>query len=195
MDYRVYHPDLMNQPLTVNSSTVSFDANGISEEMSPEDYRTLLSIPGYRSLNELQRELAAEELDTFLCPPTEDLGQGDPLPAEVLPTPEEVESDDSGQPLPEHEEDRTLLQEVLANPVPADCFAALPLIQRLDVASNPELPEGLAETLFATEGKGKKSKRVLAELNRSLITLRTSRSAHSVTERMIKANYPRLEEQ
>ncbi len=53
MDYRVYHPKVVSEPLNVNTSVVLFDANGISETLIPEDYFTLLSIPGYRSVEEL----------------------------------------------------------------------------------------------------------------------------------------------
>ncbi len=123
---------------------------------------------------------------------TVDADLGDLPPEEAEP--DEVPTDDTDQPLPEHDGDPTLLQEVFGSPVPADHFTALSLMERLDVASNPALDQASATLLFDTEAKNRKSKRVLGELDRRLQLLRSKVTAQSVTDAMIKTNFPRAEE-
>lgn len=221
LDYRVYHEQLVNQEACIGLRTVTFDEWGISPELSPEEYERLLTIPGFIGLGDLAVPEEMSGSHSCSCDPDE-LGDGEALPEEgEAPSPEEIDSlqelmeqrkaagtldshaaldayyeaQDEEEEVPEHEADDSLFGQFQAAPDRIGFYSGLPLVQRLDLVSDPRLAEEDAAEMFVWETAGKKSKRVVNALDRRLVTLRKSKSADSVTRGMLAVAYPRAEEQ
>jgi hypothetical protein len=185
MERKVYHPQFVDASLTVNSTTVHFDANGFTEELSQQDFDTLTSIPGFIAAEDFLKSFQTEvesELETLL---------EEALPAEGE-APEET--DDTGQDIPEHDEDLSLIEQFRAAHNPALMYEGMSLIARLDLASNPLLTEAEATQIFNWEKDNRKSKRVLNAVDRRLVLIRQTLTADNVTQAMLNANFPREEE-
>lgn len=173
MSLQVSHETLLDTPVCIGERDVHFDANGVSPELTIDEYDRLRSIPGFHPV------IAAPRRRPPAAPAC--------LP-EAAPEAEE--------PLTDHEEDRSLLAAFLGLPPverPA-WYGALSLQNRVDLAMHPALDEAAAAELFAFEAKQRQSKRVLNGLDATLRKLRRSKDARSVTQAMLDVNYPRQEE-
>ncbi len=73
-------------------------------------------------------------------------------------------------------------------------YNGLPLVERLDLAMNPELDGETAGRFFDLESKHRKSKQVLTRLDQTLTKLRASKDARQVTQSMLTANFPTNQE-
>lgn len=195
MELRVYHPNLLDQVCTVNSTPVYFDADGVSEPLSQEDYDTFRLIPSYEDYDPNPCPFIDEDFDTI---PSE----REVITADQVGTIESVANllylaanpDDEPECIEPHDPDTSLYEQFLVT-TNMDFYGNLALVERLDLASDLRLTELEAKSMFEWESRNKKSKKCLLALDRRLALLRQSKSAESVTRSLLKTNFPVAEEQ
>lgn len=201
MDLRVFHPTFINMTVTLPSNrTVLFDENGVSPELTREEYDLLVTCRDFRSVASLIEEMTADALQDAL-----------PLEGEIpvavlhvlnLPALQGGETFVQGistagtedEEVPEHDPDANLLEQFRDVGDPKCFFYSLKLTDRLDLASDHRLTDEEASRMFAWETEGRKSKRIQTALDRKLGLLRQTKSAESVNQALLTANFPRVEE-
>lgn len=201
MDLRVFHPTFISMGVTLPSNrTVWFDENGVSPELTRAEYDLTLTCRDFRSVASLLEEATEDALQDAL-----------PLEGEIpvavlhvlnLPPLEGGETFVQGistagtedEEVLEHDPDASLLDQFRAVGDPQCLFASLKLTDRLDLAADHRLTDEEASRMFAWETEGRKSKRIQTALDRKLGLLRQTRSAESVNQALLAANFPWVEE-
>lgn len=165
------HETLLSEPCAVSERSVFFDENGVSEELTPAEYDRLLTIPGF------------EPVSGWYVTPE----------GEIDLDPVDAPEDES---IPEHDPDATVYQQfkALGGDEQELFYRDLDLMPRLDLASDPRLSASESARLFDWENSGRKSKRCLNALDRRIQLQRGQQTAATVTDAMLKANFPREEE-